>query len=183
MIDFQPTEPESSPAPALFSVNIARMRHSDIEVVTRLEAQVQALAWSANAYVTEINNPNAYYAIAKTQDGELAGYGGIWVVMDEMHITNIVTNPKLRGLKIGERLLIVLIEEGLRRKATRGTLEVRERNVVAQNLYKKYGFATVAMRRRYYSDNHENAFIMWAENIGGNAYKHMLTEARARLFR
>ena len=181
MIEFQPSE-SKDPFQPLFEVSISRMRHSDIEVVTRLEAQVQALAWSANAYITEINNPNAYYAIAKTEDGELAGYGGIWVVMDEMHITNIVTNPKLRGRKIGERILIVLIEEGLRRKATRGTLEVRERNIIAQSLYKKYGFATVAMRRRYYSDNHENAYIMWAENIAGIPYRQMLREARARLF-
>ena len=163
-------------------VRIARMRHSDIEAVTRLEQVCQPLPWSANAYTTELNNPNAYYAVAKTDEGELAGYGGIWVVMDEMHVTNIATNPTLRGRRIGERLLIVLIRAGIERGAHRATLEVRESNIVAHNLYLKYGFADVATRRQYYSDNRENAIIMWAEDLMGPAYQEKLWTAESELF-
>jgi len=163
-------------------VRIARMRHSDIEAVTRLEEVCQPLPWSANAYTTELNNPNAYYSVAKTEDGELAGYGGIWVVMDEMHVTNIATNPRLRGRRVGERLLIVLIRAGIERGAIRATLEVRESNGVAHNLYLKYGFEDVAVRRKYYSDNQENARIMWAEDLTGSAYQQKLRQAEIDLF-
>jgi len=161
-------------------IRISTMRHSDIEAVARLERVCQPLPWSANAYTTELNNPNAYYAAAKTSDGDLAGYGGIWVIMDEMHVTNLGTKPELRGRKIAERLLIVLIKEGIARGATRATLEVRESNIAAQRLYKKYGFLDVAMRKQYYSDNRENAYIMWAEDLTGAPYQEMLAQAQAR---
>jgi ribosomal-protein-alanine N-acetyltransferase len=164
-------------------VKIARMRHSDIEVVTRLERICQPLPWSANAYITELNNPNAYYAVAKTEEGELAGYGGIWVVMDEMHITNLATNPDLRGRRIGERLLIFLIRAGIARGARRATLEVRESNIVAHSLYVKYGFEDVAMRRQYYSDNRENARIMSAEDIAEGPYLDKLQRIEDVLFK
>lgn len=163
-------------------VRIARMRHSDIEAVTRLERICQPLPWSANAYTTELNNPNAFYAVAKTDEGELAGYGGIWVVMDEMHVTNLATNPTVRGRRVGERLLIYLIRAGTERGARRATLEVRESNYVAHNLYLKYGFEDVAVRRQYYSDNRENARIMWAEDITGPAYQEKIKSFEVELF-
>ncbi|MDR3709600.1 MAG: ribosomal protein S18-alanine N-acetyltransferase [Capsulimonadaceae bacterium] len=175
--ELQPAEPLQ-----IEPIRISPMRHSDIEAVARLERICQPLPWSANAYTTELNNPNAYYAAAKSADGDLAGYGGIWVIMDEMHVTNLATKPALRGRKIAERLLVVLIREGIARGATRATLEVRESNLAAQGLYKKFGFLDVAMRKQYYSDNRENAYIMWAEDLTGDAYQQMLALAEARLF-
>ncbi len=157
------------------------MRHSDIEAVTRLEVVCQALPWSANAYATELNNPVAYYDVAKTFDGDLAGYGGIWVVMDEMHVTNIATNPKYRGRRVAERLLLHLLREGIRRGATRATLEVRQSNVAAHNLYSKYEFKNVAMRKKYYSDNREHAIIMWAEELTGPAFQQILRDGELAL--
>jgi ribosomal-protein-alanine N-acetyltransferase len=166
----------------LFPVIISRMRHSDIEAVSRMERLCQPLPWSANAYTTELNNPNAYYAIAKTSDGELAGYGGIWVIVDELHITTLSANPTMRRRRIGERLLVKLLEEGIKKGATRATLEVRESNIGAQFLYKKYGFKDVAMRKQYYSDNLENAIIMWAEDLRGPGMQDVLLNARCTLF-
>jgi ribosomal-protein-alanine N-acetyltransferase len=158
------------------------MRHSDIEAVLRVEVLCQPLPWSANAYTTELNNAVAYYAVAKTDDGEIAGYGGIWVIMDEMHVTNIATSPVHRGRKIAERLLVRLLQEGIERGATRATLEVRESNAAAHNLYLKYRFEDVAMRKQYYSDNRENAIIMWAELLTGPDYQKLLRDAEGRLF-
>jgi ribosomal-protein-alanine N-acetyltransferase len=167
---------------APFRIAISRMRHSDIEAVTRLEQICQPLPWSANIYATELNNEAAYYVVAKTDDGELAGYGGIWVVMDEMHITNIATRPTLRGKKVAERMLIKLLRAGIDRGATRATLEVRQSNNPAHNLYLKYGFADVGIRRRYYSDNNEHALIMWAEDLAGAAYQQFLHDVETELF-
>ena len=182
MIDATVGQPKTPfpqpPAP----VRITRMRHSDIEAITRLEVICQPLPWSANAYTTELNNPNAYYAVAKTDEGEIAGYGGIWVVMDELHVTNIATNPVMRGRKVAERLLIRLMQEGIRRGATRATLEVRQSNHPAHNLYLKYCFEDVAMRKQYYSDNRENAIIMWAEDLTGAVYQKYLRDAEAAMF-
>ena len=153
---------DAAPVPP---VTIRRMRVEDIEHVSRLERKCYALPWSSSAYVTEVGNPKAYYSVAKDSEGVVVGYAGMWVVMAEMHITTIAVDPALRGLRIGERLLIDMIEYGMANRARRATLEVREHNRVAHNLYAKYGFIDVAVRKNYYSDNGENAIIMWANDL------------------
>ncbi len=145
------------------------MRTCDVPDILKLEKRCYSLPWSASAYVTEVGNPSAQYLIAKTSDGALVGYGGVWVVMDEMHITTLAVDPLLRGKRVGERMLIELMLEGMKRGAVRATLEVRQNNVVAHSLYLKYGFKDIAIRKNYYSDNSENAIIMWAEEIDSPA--------------
>ncbi len=157
------------------------MRLEDIEHVSRLERRCYTLPWSSGAYVTEIGNPNAYYTAAKDEIGTVVGYAGMWVIMDEIHVTTIAVDPSCRGRKIGERLLLDILEEGLSRGASRATLEVREHNTVAHNLYLKYGFEDVAVRKRYYSDNNENAVIMWANNMLSSEYQAMLRDHKQRL--
>src|SRR5205807_7845777 len=107
---------------------------------------------------------------------------GMWVIMDEGHITTIAVDPQLRGRRIGERLMHGMLEEAIYRGATRATLEVREHNVVAQNLYRKYGFREAAIRKNYYTDNQENAIIMWADDIHDPAYARRLRQLRNELY-
>jgi len=173
--------PAASELPPPAAVTLRPMRLDDIEHVSRLERRCYTLPWSSSAYVTEVGNPNAYYIVAVLPDGTVAGYAGMWVIMDELHITTIAVNPVQRGLKIGERLLLELVEEGVLRGAERATLEVRERNTVAHNLYLKYGFEDVAVRKNYYSDNGENAIIMWANDLCLPPYQAMLQDFKARL--
>jgi ribosomal-protein-alanine N-acetyltransferase len=161
-------------------VFISRMRLEDIEHISRLERRCYTLPWSSGAYVTEVGNPNAYYVTAKDSVGILLGYAGMWVIMDEIHITTIAVDPARRGLKIGERLLLDILEAGISQGATRSTLEVRERNIVAHNLYLKYGFEDVAIRKNYYSDNGENAIIMWANDMTSPSYQAMLQDYKQR---
>ncbi len=168
-------------APHSASITIRQMRLDDIEYVSRLERRCYTLPWSSSAYVTEVGNSNAYYTVATQPDGTIVGYCGMWVIMDELHMTTIAVDPTVRGLKIGERLLLDLIQEGIRRGAERATLEVRERNAVAHNLYVKYGFEDVAVRKNYYSDNGENAIIMWANDLTLPPYQAMLRDYEARL--
>ena len=177
MIELSPMI-ESLTPPAVI---IRRMRLEDIEHVSRLERRCYALPWSSSAYVTEVGNPSAYYTVATELDNTIVGYAGMWVIMDELHITTIAVEPAQRGRKIGERLLLDLIEEGLSRGGNRATLEVRERNTVAHNLYLKYAFEDVAVRKNYYSDNGENALIMWANDLFSDAYQAMLRDYKARL--
>ena len=157
------------------------MRMEDIEHVSRLERRCYTLPWSSSAYATEVGNPNACYLVAKDAEGVLIGYAGMWVIMDEMHITTIAVDPSRRGQKIGERLLVALLEQGLTRDAVRATLEVRERNAAAHGLYVKYGFEDVAIRKNYYSDNGENAIIMWANDLLSPEYQALFLDHKRRL--
>jgi len=95
----------------------------------------------------------------------IIGFAGMWVLYEEAHITTIGVDPALRGQGLGELLLMDLFDEAMRRGATWVTLEVRVTNAPAQNLYRKYGFTIEGRRPRYYSDNNEDAFIMWSGSL------------------
>lgn len=163
-------------------VFVEPMRRADIAQIAEIEQRSYAVPWHENAYATELTNPNAVYLVARL-DGRVVGYAGMWVIMDEGHITTIAVDPRHRGRKIGERLMHGMLEEAIHKGATRATLEVREHNVVAQNLYRKYGFRVAAVRKNYYTDNQENAVIMWADDIRTPAYMERLRELKRDLFR
>ena len=98
-------------------------------------------------------------------EGEIAGFVGIWLMVDEAHIVTIAVRPDRRRERLGELLLCATVDLARAVHATAVTLEVRLSNVAAQNLYEKYGFQKVGRRPRYYSDNHEDALIMTTEPI------------------
>ncbi len=145
-------------------ISIEPMLPSDLEAVQRIDNLCYPSPWYRGAYQTELNNRAACYFVARL-NGETVGYAGLWVIRREAHITTLAVHPNHHRRKIGERLMIVLIEEALYRRASHLTLEVRENNRAAQNLYRKYGFRPCATRRNYYTDNGENAIVMWAEEI------------------
>lgn len=161
-------------------VEIRRMRAEDVPLVMVIERECFAIPWRESAYLTEISNHSAHYFVACIA-GEIVGYGGMWVIMDEAHITTLGVSKAHRGLKIGEQVLLALLEEARLHSVRRATLEVRESNRVAQNLYRKYGFQPAAIRRGYYTDNHENAVVMWVDNLSGIAYTGRLNELKQRL--
>ena len=156
-------------------VSIEPMRNADVEQVGKIERRSYPTPWHEHAYLTEINNRSACYLVARTA-GVVVGYAGMWVVMDEAHITTLAVAPEQRGKGIGERLLQALLEQAYLMGASRATLEVRERNVVAQSLYRKYGFREAAIRKNYYADNHENALVMWVDEIDSSRYRQRLRE-------
>jgi ribosomal-protein-alanine N-acetyltransferase len=112
----------------------------------------------------------------------IVGYGGLWLSVDEGHITTIAVAPEYRGRGIGELILNGLIDQGMLINADMLTLEVRVSNLVAQQLYLKYGFKAAGTRPRYYTDNGEDALIMWTESIHAPAYQERLHALRERLF-
>jgi ribosomal-protein-alanine N-acetyltransferase len=111
----------------------------------------------------------------------IVGFAGLWLMIDEAHITTIATHPDHRGRGVGELMLAGLIDIGYEIGARHVTLEVRVSNDVAQNLYRKYGFRDAGIRRRYYSDNHEDALIMWTPEIHDPAYRADFLRLRAAL--
>ncbi len=101
----------------------------------------------------------------------VVGYAGAWLMVDEAHITTIAVHPDYRGKGVGEMLLVSLIERAIKAGAKWVTLEVRVSNHVAQNLYRKYTFKEAGVRRRYYSDNNEDALVMWTEPLNSEAFQ------------
>jgi ribosomal-protein-alanine N-acetyltransferase len=119
-----------------------------------------------------------------TTSPELAsiiGFAGLWLMVDEAHITTIAMHPDFRRLGLGEFLLVALIDISYNIGAKWVTLEVRVSNYTAQNLYRKYGFREAGLRHRYYSDNQEDALIMWTDEINSSAYKQKFLELKAAL--
>jgi ribosomal-protein-alanine N-acetyltransferase len=115
----------------------------------------------------------------------IVGFSGIWVLADEAHITNIAVRQQYQRQGIGELLLISTIDLAKELEANTMTLEVRASNLAAQNLYNKYGFTQVGLRRGYYLDNREDAVLMSTESIASESFQirlERLREALARRF-
>ena len=111
----------------------------------------------------------------------LSGYAGLWLMVDEAHVTTIGVHPDHRGQGAGELLFLGLADIAQEMRATRITLEVRVSNLSAQALYRKYGLEIAGVRRRYYSDNGEDAYIMWSEPLASADYRNRIANLRARL--
>lgn len=140
-----------------------RMTLRDIDRVLGIERASFTAPWSRNAFVGELTeNHFARYLVMMNGD-LMIGYGGMWVIIDEAHVTNVAVHPEFRGRKLGERLLRRLMAEALAEGASRMTLEVRVSNYRALALYRKLGFRDVGVRRGYYTDNKEDALIMWVD--------------------
>jgi ribosomal-protein-alanine N-acetyltransferase len=113
----------------------------------------------------------------------IVGFAGLWLMVDEAHITTIATHPSFRRRGLGEFLLVSLIDIAYNIGAKWVTLEVRVSNYTAQNLYRKYGFREAGVRHRYYSDNQEDALIMWTDEINSPSYKQKFLELKSALLR
>ncbi|MGN7455588.1 ribosomal protein S18-alanine N-acetyltransferase [Paenibacillus pasadenensis] len=145
------------------------MRMEDIPSIIAIEHEAFTSPWTSDAFANELtHNHFARYMVMQLH-GEIIGYGGMWIIMDEAHVTNIAVSGAFRGRKLGARLLSELQKLATFFGATRMTLEVRVSNEIAQSLYRKFGFEPSGIRPGYYSDNNEDALIMWAELGRGGA--------------
>lgn len=146
------------------AISIELMQSADCETVAALDVLCFPAPWTVSAYYTEVHNPSAYYIVARS-DGRIVGYAGMWLIMDEAHITTLGVDPEFRCMKIGERVLIHMLDEAISRGARRATLEVRRGNLAARDLYAKYDFHIVAIRKGYYANNNEDALVMWVDDM------------------
>jgi [ribosomal protein S18]-alanine N-acetyltransferase len=111
----------------------------------------------------------------------IVGYAGIWVMTDEAHVTTIASHPEVRGHGVGELLLVALIHRGIEVGARWMTLEVRASNDIAQRLYRKYTFKEMGIRRRYYSDNGEDALVMWTDALDSDSFQAAFDQNEQKL--
>ncbi len=117
-------------------------------------------------------------ALSRKRTEPVIGFAGMWNAFDEAHVTTIAIDEPWRGRGLGELLLAALYDEAARRNANWLTLEVRVSNESAQALYRKWGFTVQGTRRRYYSDNNEDAYIMWSKAISDPAYRAEIERLR-----
>lgn len=141
------------------------MAMDDIPDIMVIEHEAFSLPWSEEAFRNEMKlNQFARYIVMELE-GKAIGYAGMWTIVDEAHITNIALRTAYRGQRLGERLLCNLMELAANIGMIKMTLEVRMSNEIAQSLYHKMGFEAAGIRKGYYSDNHEDAIIMWCDLI------------------
>lgn len=147
------------------SVILRRMTTGDIDVVCAIEERVFPSPWSRQSYEEEMENNLAVYIVAESGE-RIVGYIGAWRVLDEGHITNLAVDTDWRRQGLGRRLLgameRLLYHEGIEHI----TLEVRVSNEPALRLYRRQGYRERGLRKRYYQDNGEDAYIMWKQMKG-----------------
>ena len=138
---------------------------SDVDDVQEIEKGCFSVPWSRESFVQEITENKCARYLVLELSGRVIAYAGMWLVMDEGHITNIAVHPDFRGRGYGERVTRALMQCASDNGMVWMTLEVRRSNLVAQALYRKVGFFDVGYRKRYYEDNREDALIMACENL------------------
>ncbi len=137
------------------------MTLDDLPEVLAIEDESFPIPWSRSSFLYELlENQRAYYCVAKA-DGKVLGFIGMWIILDEGHITNLAVASAHRRMGVGCALLQHLVTEAKIRGIRYLTLEVRASNYAAQRLYEKFGFVKTGVRPGYYQDNKEDAYIMW----------------------
>lgn len=144
------------------SPSIRAMEVEDIPTVVTIEEASFPTPWKAESFESEIKNNYLSRYFCLEVDDRIIGYMGLWIIMGEAHITNIAIWPGCRGQGWGEYLLHEVMKKMYASGVRRLTLEVRVSNETAQKLYTKLGFKAAGIRKNYYSDNREDAIIMWA---------------------
>lgn len=159
------------------------MRLEHLAEVYAIEVSIYPHPWSLKCFYDEVaRNPAAWYVVA-TIDGGVVGYGGLWIMLDEAHVTNLATPLGYRRRGIAERMLVAMLDESLRRGVKTAFLEVRRHNTAAQALYAKYLFRTDTVRERYYTDNDEDALLMRVRDMDSEEFRARLEENRGRAAR
>ncbi len=185
---------------------IVPMEAEHVPTVAAIEQRVFPRPWSYASFMREVrDNPQSDFVVLsygpwaedrdsaylgrgwrglfrmRDEDRSVLGYGGFWVMLDEAHICTLAVRDEWRGCGLGQLLFQSLIERALNRACLFVTLEVRESNIVAQRLYRKYGLVQTGRRRGYYLDNHEDALIMTVEETNLSAYREYIAQLGERL--
>lgn len=149
----------------MLDYRIEEMQEKHLDQVVAIEKMSFPTPWNRHQLYSELyHNDLAHYYVAVV--GEVvAGYAGMWVILDEAHITNIAVHPHYRGRRLGWALLKELERRAKDYGVERMTLEVRPSNRQAQSLYRHAGFAPVGLRKGYYTDTREDAIIMWKDLV------------------
>ena len=163
------------------SVAVSPMTLDDLGAVEAIERASFSAPWPPHAYETELRtNRLAHYLVIRVDDA-IVGFAGLWLMVDEAHVTTFAIHPDWRRQHLGERLLMAVLDVAMDRRAVEATLEVRLSNLPARRLYEKFGFRPVGIRPRYYTDNNEDALIMTTDRLDGRLMAERLARLRAAI--
>ena len=154
------TQNSEGSEPEVPGLIIRPMQIEDVDEVALMERLIFPSPWPRQAFVDEVKEGMGSFSLVARLARPLAGYLVAWFVLDEAHLGNIAVNPELRKRQIATKLMKRFVQESDERMVTRLTLEVRVSNVGAIRLYRNFGFRAISMRRGYYIDNREDAFVM-----------------------
>jgi [ribosomal protein S18]-alanine N-acetyltransferase len=163
------------------AVEITKMRRRHLRKVLTIESQVYPRPWSASLFLAEMSQrASRTYLVAKNGN-DVVGYAGMMYTGSEAHVTNIAVDPTWHGHKIGTRLLLTIVTEAIARGAKSISLEVRVTNEVAQSMYEKFGFSIAGVRKGYYIETNEDAYVMVVDDALATEYRLRLRKIRAEL--
>lgn len=146
---------------SLTEIEIRPMTEADLDEVLEIEQVSFPTPWSRSSYASELQQNSLSLYLVVLQEGRLVGYAGMWIIIDEGHITNVAVHPEYRNRGLGCLLMRELIDLAVQNRVTAITLEVRPSNRSAQGLYRKLGFIPNGLRKGYYTDTGEDAIVMW----------------------
>jgi len=150
------------------NLTIRKMTEADVPVVAELDKISFSLPWPERSFLFEVTtNPASRCWVAEV-DGQVVGMIVAWLFVDEVHIATIATHPDFRRQGIAQKLLIHTLRYTSDEGALTSFLEVRESNLAAQEMYRKFGYEMTGRRKRYYKDNDEDAILMTLESIQVN---------------
>jgi ribosomal-protein-alanine N-acetyltransferase len=155
------------------NVSIRRMTLEDVPAVVALDQISFSLPWPERSFRFELtDNPASRCWVAEI-DRRIVGMIVNWIFVDEAHIATIATHPDYRRQGIARKLLTYTLQSAVREGAQSSFLEVRESNLAAQEMYRKFGYVEVGRRKRYYRDNNEDAILMSLERINADRLREL----------
>jgi ribosomal-protein-alanine N-acetyltransferase len=144
---------------------IKPMSVEDLEEVIGIESESFDQSWSCESFRSELEKNHLAKYLVACKDGKVIGYGGMWVVLDEAHLTTLAVEKEWRRRGVGKALLHALTDHAAESGAVRMTLEVRPSNIAARRLYEEFGFTVRGVRKKYYLT--EDALFMIKEGLTG----------------
>ena len=144
---------------------------SELDAILEIEQASFTNPWTRDMYLAELQNTGvSFFFIAKDAERRAIGFCSFWRVLDEVHINNLAVLPASRRQGVGTALLMRVLSEGARLGMRRATLEVRQSNDAARELYERFGFSVAGVRHGYYSNPAEDALVLWREELPGNPH-------------
>ena len=165
----------------MMDLKIDKMKMTDLDDVIEIEEMAFTMPWSRWMFERELSDKNDSHFLVVRSGTILIGYIGFWLVQDEAHIVTIAVRSDFQRGGIGGILMASALNLAVDLGAERATLEVRVSNISAQSLYYRIGFELVAIRRKFYSDTGEDAYVMWLRDIEDNL-ENIRTYVREKLY-
>lgn len=159
------------------NLRIRKMTVDDIRAVVDLDQKSFSLPWPERSFRFELTDNPASRCWVAELDGKVVGMIVVWLIVDEAHVATVATHPEYRRQGIGKRLLAHALRHMMLDGARSSFLEVRESNLAAQEMYRKFGYEATGRRRHYYRDNDEDAILMTLESL--TPERLMVAEAQA----